>query len=189
MINYETKQDNVKTSAGKVTANEYNSIMGEQKSLITPFMTPNDLDSRQTLKATDIISKAMFYEDTGTVNNVILSRGATTSTFETLFDGMVVFFKPKFNNTGSATLKIKTLSAKTMKHNGSNLSSGFLKTSYTYMAVYNSTGGFFDVDYLIGKSPDAELLDGKHLNEEGVPYLRGYRADGKLKEYTATRPN
>ena len=43
---------------------------------------------------------------------------------------------------------------------------------------------------LTGSTPltnlNADKLDGKHLNENGVPYLRGFKSNGKLTTYTAT---
>ena len=39
MLNYGTKIDNDDTSAGVVVADEYNSLMQEQKNSVTPFLS------------------------------------------------------------------------------------------------------------------------------------------------------
>jgi hypothetical protein len=127
MNNFNTKIDNDATSAGVVVADEYNSIFNEAKNAITPFVTLDGADSKQLQKVIDIASKATFYTDTGTTNNIVLSRGATTETTETLFDGMVVVFTPANTNTGATTLKVKTLLSKQIFYNNVALIAGFLK--------------------------------------------------------------
>ncbi len=145
MLNYGTKIDNNETSAGVVVAKEYNSIMSEQKNTVTPFLDLDELDNSQTVKAIDMASKAMYYIDTGTVNSIILSRGATTETIEILFEGMVIMFTPANINTGATTLKIKTLDAKPLFYSGEALTAGFLSADKTYTAIYSATNGRFDI--------------------------------------------
>jgi len=145
MLNYGTKIDNNETSAGVVVAKEYNSIMSEQKNTVLPFLGLDELDNKQQVKAIDIASKAMYYSDTGTANSIILSRGATTETIETLFEGMVIMFTPANINTGATTIKIKTLDAKPLYYDGSELTAGFLSSEKTYTAVYSVANGRFNI--------------------------------------------
>lgn len=145
MLNYGTKIDNNETSAGVVVAKEYNSIMSEQKNTVLPFLQLDELDNKQQVKAIDIASKAIYYSDTGTVNNIVLSRGATTESIETLFEGMVIMFTPANINTGATTLKVKTLDAKPLYYNGSALTAGFLSSEKTYIAIYSAVDGRFNI--------------------------------------------
>lgn len=158
MRNFNTKIDNDNTSAGVVVADEYNSIFNENKNVITPFMGLSEADSQQMIKSIDIVSKAMFYTDVGTVNAIELERGATTSTIETLFDGMVVMFTPTNANTGASTLKIKTLTAKALKYNGADLESGFLSTTSKYIAIYDLANDRFNIETLTTKVKASEIL-------------------------------
>ena len=152
MLDYGIKKDNDETSAGVVVAKEYNSLMQEQKNVVTPFFTPNELDNQQQVKAIDILSKAIFYNDVGSVNSVQLTRGATNQTLETYFDGMVVIFTPANDNTGATTIKINTFDTKPLKFNGSDLEAGYLNTGSKYIAIYNQAQDRFDVDVLTGGS-------------------------------------
>ena len=136
MRDWNTKIDDNATSAGVVVAEEYNSLFNEAKGAVTPFMALNEADNKQLAKSIDTASKAMFYTDAGTQNAIVLSRGATTETLETLFDGMVIMFKPANVNTGATTLKVKTLTAKNAFYDGVALVSGFLQTDSRYIAVY-----------------------------------------------------
>lgn len=172
MRDFNTKIDNDNTSAGVVVADEYNSNFSELKGAVTPFMGLNEADNKQLAKSIDIASKAMFYTDTGTPNTVILERGATTETLETLFDGMVVMFTPANANTGATTLKVKTLDAKALKYNGADLDAGYLKTGLKYIAVYNVANNRFDCDVItLGVDINSLLkTDGVVITDlDGVP--------------------
>ena len=145
MRDFNTKIDNDNTSAGVVVADEYNSIFGETKNVISPFMGLSEADSQQMIKSIDIATKANFYTDAGAVNAVILTRGATSQQIETLFDGMTLSFTPVIQNTGATTLQVKTLTAKNLFYNGVALSAGFLKTDTVYQVKYSLSNDRFDV--------------------------------------------
>lgn len=155
MRDFNTKIDNDNSSAGVVVADEYNSNFSELKGAVTPFMGLNEADNKQLAKSIDISSKAMYYVDTGTANTVILSRGATTETLETLFDGMVVMFTPANINTGATTLKIKTLDAKPLLYGGVALTNSFLKSDKTYTAVYAVSNGSFNIQKNFASSAES----------------------------------
>ena len=145
MRDFNTKLDNDNTSAGVVVADEYNSIFGEAKNVISPFMGLSEADSQQMIKSIDIATKANFYTDAGTVNAVVLTRGATSQQIETLFDGMTLSFTPVIQNTGATTLQVKTLTAKNLFYNGVALSAGFLKTDTVYQVKYSVANNRFDI--------------------------------------------
>lgn len=159
MRDFNTKIDNDNTSAGVVVADEYNSIFGENKNVITPFMGLSEADSQQMIKSIDIVSKAMFYTDAGTPNAVVLERGATTQEIETLFDGMVVMFTPANANTGATTLKIKTLDAKPLYYDGAVLDAGFLATDSKYIAIYDVVNGRFNCDLFVNYKNLQDVID------------------------------
>ena len=145
MRDFNTKIDNDNTSAGVVVADEYNSIFGETKNVITPFMGLSEADSQQMIKAIDIATKANYYYDTGSVNTITLTRSATSQQIESLFDGMVLSFTPAIQNTGATTLKIKNLTAKNLYYAGIALTAGFLKTDTVYQVKYSLSNDRFDV--------------------------------------------
>ncbi|MDY0193562.1 MAG: hypothetical protein RBR93_08545 [Aliarcobacter butzleri] len=145
MRDFNTKIDNDNTSAGVVVADEYNSIFGEAKNVISPFMGLSEVDSQQMIKSIDIASKANFYYDTGSVNVIELTRSATTQQIETLFDGMMLSFMPAIQNTGATTLKIKNLTPKNLFYNGVEITAGFLKTDTVYTIKYSTTNDRFDI--------------------------------------------
>ena len=64
MRDFNTKIDNDNTSAGVVVADEYNSIFGETKNVISPFMGLSEADSQQMIKSIDILREKSFYECT-----------------------------------------------------------------------------------------------------------------------------
>lgn len=145
MRNFNTKIDNDNTSAGVVVADEYNSLFRENKNLVSAFIGLSEADNQQMVKAVDIASKANFYYDTGSVNTIELTRSATTQEIETLFDGMILSFMPKVQNTGATTLKIKNLTPKNVFYSGVALTAGFLKIDTVYQVKYSSTNDRFDV--------------------------------------------
>lgn len=186
MRDFNTKADDTAGSQGQVVADEYNSLFDEVKNTITVFGTPlSEADSKQMQKAMDIAVKANNYEDGGTVNSVELTRPITSETTETLFDGMVVYFSPKFENTGATTLKITTLLAKPLKYLSTDLVSGFLKTDSNYKAIYDSTNGHFEVDIIANSKnlQDAEYDTNKaSYDNDAMSYIPNTLASGAILE-------
>lgn len=152
MKDFNTKIDDTAGAQGQVDASEYNSLFDEVKNTITVFGTAlAEGDSKQMQKAMDIATKAINYEDGGTANTVQLTRPITSETTEQLFDGMVVFFTPKFANTGATTLKITTLTAKPAKYLGADLTADFLKSDYCYKAVFDEANDWFELNIVANK--------------------------------------
>lgn len=144
MRDFVTKIDNNETEAGVVVADEYNSIFTEAKGAVSAFLALNPADNTQLLKAMDIASKANFYADGGTANAVVLTRGATTSSTETFFNGLTVKFIPANANTGATTLKLKALTAKPLKYKGADLPADFLNTTSIFIATYDLANDWFE---------------------------------------------
>jgi hypothetical protein len=73
----------------------------------------------------------------------------TMSNTPALYDGLTVTVKMNATNTGSSTLNVNGLGAKTLKKpNGSNLSSGDLTINGVYQFVYDLAQDFFFVPSL-----------------------------------------
>jgi len=160
MLNFGTKTNDTAGAGGQVEDTEYNSLFSEVKNVITK--TGIALDGGKTdqmIKAIDKISKATNYEDSGTANTIQLTRQATGETIEELFDGMVVYFSPKFANTGATTLKVATLLAKPAKYLGIDVTADFFKVGYNYKAVYDLGNEWFECDVVANK---------KYVEEQGV---------------------
>jgi len=152
MLEVGSKIDNDNTSAGELTAEEFNSLMTEAENVIKPFQTLDGTKTKQMSEVIDIMTKALTYTDVGTVNAVQLTRSATTSTTETLVDGMTIIFTPANANTGATTLKITTLVAKPIFYNGVALVAGYLNTTSKFIAVYDLANDRFNIDVLTGGS-------------------------------------
>ena len=145
MKNWQEKIDNNDTSAGFVTAEDFNSAFIELENTVSPFMALDIAETDQLVKSVDIISKATHYTDSGTANTIVLSRGATATAIETLFDGMVISFNPKYANTGATTININGLGAVPLKLDGADLQVGFLNPSYKFEAIYDLANLRFNI--------------------------------------------
>jgi len=89
MKNFVHKKDNDSTSAGVVTADEYNSFLGELKSAVSDYFSLSGTDSTQLRKALYMSARSNFYHDTGTVNNVVLRVTGERQSQTVHSDGMV----------------------------------------------------------------------------------------------------
>jgi len=103
-----------------------------------------DDDHSQISKAVVKQSLAGYYKDVGVINAIQLDNSGIDE--ETLFDGMMMVFAPKYANTGAVTIKIKSLATKPLKYKGADLVSGFLKISAKYIAIYDATNGWFNIE-------------------------------------------
>ena len=103
-----------------------------------------DDDHSQISKAVVKQSLAGYYKDVGVINAIQLDNSGIDE--ETLFDGMMIVFAPKYTNTGASTIKIKSLATKPLKYKGADLVNGFLKTTCKYIAVYDATNSWFNTE-------------------------------------------
>jgi hypothetical protein len=69
----------------------------------------------------------------------------TNSTHAALADQSLLIFRINAANTGSCTLNVDSLGAKTMKLHSNNLASGDLKANEIIAACYNATNDVYDV--------------------------------------------
>lgn len=144
MLDFIEKIDNDAGDAGVVKAEEYNSIFGEAKNVVSSVMALDEASTTQLLKAIDILAKANHYTDSGTANAIVLTRSATSENTETLFDGLTITFSPVNANTGASTLKLNNLDALPLKDNGVALTAGFLEVGERYFATYDETNDWFE---------------------------------------------
>ena len=88
----------------------------------------------------DLIKVGLLYGiTTGSANTYTLSVDSNVI-YGALFAGVRISFKVHVNNTGSSTLNVNNLGAKTIKKpNGNNLSAGNLKAGSVYTVVYDGT--------------------------------------------------
>ena len=105
------------------------------------------------------------------VGGILASRGLAIGDGDTGFhqvsNGILDFYA---NNHKVARMQSSGFDfAEQPKHNGSNLLSSSDITGNTPLTNLN-----------------ADKLDGKHLNEDGVPYLRGFMANGLSKKLSQT---
>lgn len=92
---------------------------------------------------------ARWYQDAqgslttgGTSNAYTLT---SNSTYAALNDQAIIVFRADRANTGSATLNVDSLGAKTIQADGANLAAGDLVADSLYMVAYNSTNDTYDL--------------------------------------------
>lgn len=142
--NWIEKIDNNDTAAGFVGAEDFNSAFNELENVVSPFMALDVAQNNQLVRAIDIISKATHYTDSGTQNAISLTRGATATVIESLFDGMVVSFYPALANNGATTINVNGTGVKPLKFNGADLPINFLSVDYRFTAIYDATNEWFE---------------------------------------------
>lgn len=81
-------------------------------------------------------------ETTGSGNAYVLT---TNNAHAALADQSFLVFRADRANSGSATLNVDGLGAKTMQSNGANLASGDIVQDITYIVAYNSTSDVYDI--------------------------------------------
>lgn len=145
MKNWLVKLDNNDTAQGYVTAEDFNSAFNELEGVVSILMALNGADNTQLVRSIDMLAKAQLYADSGTQNTIVLSRGATASVVETLFNGMVINFVPAFANNGATTLNLNTLGAVPLKYNGADLTVNFLVAGAVYSAFYDLALNKFEI--------------------------------------------
>jgi hypothetical protein len=124
---------------------DFNQIPSELQTIITA--SGQTLDGNFTNQASraiiDLGMNAGFYTDSGTANNVILSNSNNPSP-TSLRDGIQVFFKSAATNTGSTTLNLSGLGAKSLvKEDGTKLLQGDLIINKNYECLYDASSDNF----------------------------------------------
>jgi len=171
MKNFVHKKDNDSTSAGVVTAAEYNSFLGELKSAVSDYFSLSDTDSTQLRKALYMSARSNFYHDTGTVNNVVLRTTGERQAQTVHSDGMVVMFQALHANTGPMTVKLEGMAAYPAKWKGLDIPPGGMEAGGKYIVVFREAGGGeWDIDELTtgGKYKPNGVVSGD-IAAHGVP--------------------
>lgn len=85
----------------------------------------------------DSVSHVHYAPDTGTANAKVIALNPAPTAY---VEGMAIAFKNKTQNTGTVTININDLGAKSvLKSNGNALTSGNLKANSIYTLRYNGT--------------------------------------------------
>lgn len=87
----------------------------------------------QQYSSTEINS---FYTDSGIADAYVVTLKPSISSYTS---GLKFLFKPSNTNTGSSTINVNSLGAKTIKKEGSNLVAGDLTSGLIYNIVYDGT--------------------------------------------------
>ena len=102
--------------------------------------------------------------------------GASISTVGSLYSGLVVNIVPNVTNTGACTLQINSLTAKNIKWDSSDLTSGMLQINKLYTLIYD--GIVFNLQ------PSASLVAG-HLSQDATETQKGHMQLATAAEVTA----
>ena len=145
MRNWTHKTDFHAGEQGVVTPADFNSFFRETKNAVEPFMALDENDNFQLIKSINGMSKTLYYEDIGTVNNIVLRHPQIDHGIVTYQHGMTLFFKCKNTNTSSTVLQVEGLSNKTVYLNGGTVPAGYLEQGKMYMIVYNASTRHFEL--------------------------------------------
>jgi len=145
-----TKVDDI---GDTLDSGEFNSDQIELENVITTtYQTldnasgpDNDLYMLSKAIATYATASNM-YQDNGSVNTYVLSRTTTLKTVDAYVDGMRIFFKASYSNTGASTINVSGLGVKSIKNvDGSNLLIGQIPDSEYTQLVYRSSSDRFEI--------------------------------------------
>lgn len=121
-----------------LAADDFNQIPLETQTIIEA--SGQTLDGNFTNQASraivDLGMNAGFYNDTGTVNSIVLSN-VNNPVPTSLRDGIEVTFKAANTNTGATTLNLSSLGSKSVKTiSGDDPVAGFIQNDKYYKALY-----------------------------------------------------
>lgn len=168
MKNIGTKIPNTASTESKITAEEFNSIVSELKTLVSNYQNFDIDDNSQILKSIDIMSKSMIYTDIGFVNNVELVRNTRHVKEEILVDNLLFMFSPKESNTGATTIKLNEKNPLPLLNNGLDLEEDYLKVGVTYFVTYDSTSNSYNIVNIAGISDSAPVEQTGVSSSDGV---------------------
>lgn len=167
MRDFIEKIDNDNGEAGVVVADEYNSVFSELKNAVSVFFDLSESDDKQLVKSINAFSKAIHYTDTGTPNNILLSRAVVSDDIDTLFDGICFMFTPSNTNTSSVTIKVaQTPTRLAVDADGNEFTGGELVENELYIAIY--AGDRFFVRRVSIRQSDIRISDSAVLAEPKV---------------------
>jgi hypothetical protein len=97
---------NNKVTGSQLLASEWNQVPTELQNIITQSgQTLSDIDLDQVGKGVaQYVANGAYYEDIGTADNINLQLIGLKQRTDSLVDGMLIRFKPAFNNTGVANI-------------------------------------------------------------------------------------
>lgn len=168
MKNIGTKIPNTASTESKITAEEFNSIVSELKTLVSNYQNFDIDDNSQILKSIDIMSKSMIYTDIGFANNVELVRNTRHVKEEILVDNLLFMFSPKESNTGATTIKLNEKNPLPLLNNGLDLEEDYLKVGVTYFVTYDSTSNSYNIVNIAGISDSAPVEQTGVSSSDGV---------------------
>jgi hypothetical protein len=148
MKDFVHKIDNNPTSAGVVTADEYNSFLTELKNAIKVYEHLDEADEHQLSTSMFIASRNTFYHATGTENDIILNRSGTSIKDSSLIDRLTVFFQATKNNTGRTTIKLEQSPAFPARFKGNDMPPNGFEAGDKYIAVFDMTKREWDCDVI-----------------------------------------
>jgi hypothetical protein len=148
MKNFVHKIDNNPTSAGVVTADEYNSFLSELKNAAGIYKPLSEGNSSQLRESMYLSSRDVFYQAAGSANQIILTRSSVSVQQSALVDNMTIFFQAKYANTGVVTLKLEGSPTMPARFKGSEIPPGGFEAGGKYIAVLDSEAGEWDCDVL-----------------------------------------
>ncbi len=195
-----------KVTGSALSASEFNQIPDELENLINKSgQTASSSDLTQVTKAvSQMVGDADFYSTSGTANAIILSAVSPRVAPSILTNGLRARFVASATNSGTTTINVNNLGAKTLYLNGSVAGAGDIRAGFLYEIAYKAVGDYFDLQTVdtasllnkkmitncILEAPNGvcTLWQGRIVVNSGIKYLipNGTNSDGTLKNIEVT---
>ncbi|WP_153123289.1 hypothetical protein [Peribacillus tepidiphilus] len=150
---FQTWFDSIKGQLeGDIAANLANQITQLDQEVAT-------LEQAQASHLADYVQHPAYGVASGSANSYSVTLNPAPTSY---VEGMAVSVKINVDNTGSSTININNLGAKSIKKpNGNDVSAGNLKTGSIYTLRYNGTNFILQGEGASGNAVASDLLSGK----------------------------
>ena len=181
MKDWNEKIDYSYSDAGIYYSDDANSLHKECKNVVEELGDLDEFDDTQLISTIDTLTKGLYYKDIGTVNNVVLTKTYANDLLNDYFDGLTMFFTPKYTNGSSVTLSLQGLAVRDVKNKGNLLTAGFLEAGKQYVVVYDGVNNWFN----IGRISPVDVTN--QVASTGDPNIRFKVASGILPKAAVNR--
>ena len=140
-----------------------NSLTTEEQSNLVGAI--NEIDGAIDTHRSDYVLQVPYGVATGSANTYTVTLDPIPVSY---VDGMAIAVKINVNNTGTSTINVNGLGAKTIKKpNGNDVSAGNLKASSIYSMRYNGTNFILQGSDAAGDATPGDVISGKTFSNDG----------------------
>lgn len=185
MENINKKFDNTEGAEGELSAAEANSIINALKNLIRKSNINLDASiTTQSFESLDRVTKLNFYDDVGIVNEIHLTRKTIDDTgIVSVFDGLSLFFSPKFSNTGAVNLRLSDANTfPLVNFDNTELTNHRIIQGHVYMIKFDAENSKY-ILYNLDSKPNNGFLAKAVIKSKNWGALEGDNALGIIDQH------